>query len=46
MTMYVDKINLSAYASEIGIKEQLKISAEARVKSEGIVTYVELFAWR
>ena len=34
------------YASAIGIREPLKISAEARGESEGIVTYGELFAWR
>ena len=28
------------------IREPLKISAEARGESEGIVAYVELFAWR
>ena len=34
------------YASVTSITEPLKISAEARVESEGIVTYGELFAWR
>ncbi len=42
MTMYVDKINLSAYASDIGTKEPLKISAEARGGKLNTLTLADL----